>query len=457
MSLSEEGASPYQSSPPASSRYIFNDVDMEAWKTSPLKRDLLRVVGAMGKSCANPQSKYEYDPQQPLQGLSPAMACMHGSLTHMLRWLEDDIPPLEDDPKGGGALSIRFGNPAFRTWHERLKERSLAIFREIYLVQQESSSGSLSLEEASKRGASAAALSVTSGDANTKEGDPPFLLELCSYLHDGFGHPIRLDYGTGHESSFMVVLYAACKLGWMDETVAHEQQQQQLPPSMEKLKAATISIFHAYLQVTRQLQLKYRLEPAGSHGVWGLDDYHCLPFYFGACQCQFEGGEEMPEPRDITEESIRKRHSQSLLYFGCMDYICTLKRGAPLFECSPMLYDISQTCPSWSKVASGLIKLYEGEVLNKRQVVQHFTFGKTLFVATWKPSETAPKEAPTANFRTTGVAAPMARAPWALDATTTRGGVPMEKAPWATSSGGESNSEGRSGSDMPSTRAPWAK
>lgn len=82
--------------------------------------------------------------------------------------------------------------------------------------------------------------------------------EMKEYLLDSFGSYERIDYGTGHELNFFVFLYCMCKTGMC---------------GVNDFEPLINVIFQRYLTLMRRIQTYYFLEPAGSHGVWGLDDY----------------------------------------------------------------------------------------------------------------------------------------------------------------------------------------
>ena len=134
---------------------------------------------------------------------------------------------------------------------------------------------------------------------------------------------------------------------------------------------------------------KYNLEPAGSHGVWGLDDYCFLPYIFGSAQLR--NVQSYPTPSMTSDKAQVDRLKADNLYFAAVGFIFEVKKG-PFFEHSPTLSDISAV-RSWIKVnqvgrvhlyrrglqSKGLGKMYRGEVLTKFPVVQHFYFGTALF------------------------------------------------------------------------------
>lgn len=96
----------------------------------------------------------------------------------------------------------------------------------------------------------------------------------------------------------------------------------------------------------RKVQLTYVLEPAGSHGVWGLDDYQHLAFLFGASQlCK----NDSYLPESIHSESSIIKDFDNYMYFGCIRFIKQVKKGVPFGESSPLLNDISAV-HSWEKV-----------------------------------------------------------------------------------------------------------
>lgn len=184
--------------------------------------------------------------------------------------------------------------------------------------------------------------------------------ELALYLQGSFGDERRIDYGTGHEAAFFAILFALGARGMLAKTDAAD---------------CVLVVFAAYIRVMRRLQTVYVLEPAGSHGVWGLDDFHALPFVFGSSQ--LVGMEDEVPTGDVYKEQIIREYSDRYLYVDAIKQVLLAKRGAPFHETSPMLYDISGV-PSWHKTHAGLLRMYQGEVLGKFPVIQHFLFGRTI-------------------------------------------------------------------------------
>lgn len=248
----------------------------------------------------------------------PAISSLLSLLQSLLLWI-DDVPPVSNQ-------SSRYGNVSYRTWHRRLSDSAQPLITDLLL--------------------------------RPSSFDPSPAVELAPYLTDSFGNASRIDYGTGHETNFVAFLYCLARLGLVRE---------------EDYQAIVLRVFVKYLDLMRKLQTVYCLEPAGSHGVWGLDDYHFLPFIFGSSQLI---DHKYMKPKSIHNQDILENFSHEYMYLSCIAFVKKVKKGI-FAEHSPLLNDISGV-PNWNKVNSGLLKMYRAEVLEKVPIMQHFLFGSLI-------------------------------------------------------------------------------
>jgi serine/threonine-protein phosphatase 2A activator len=63
----------------------------------------------------------------------------------------------------------------------------------------------------------------------------------------------------------------------------------------------------------------YTLEPAGSHGVWGLDDTSFLPFLLGSGQLRDQSSG--PQTASIMQPEIVQAQKDKNLYFAAIAWI----------------------------------------------------------------------------------------------------------------------------------------
>ncbi|ODQ65164.1 Phosphotyrosyl phosphatase activator [Nadsonia fulvescens var. elongata DSM 6958] len=211
-------------------------------------------------------------------------------------------------------------------------------------------------------------------------------IELKAYLVESWGNRTRIDYGSGHELNFMMFLFAIKRLGLLNVD-EHDYNSDLSADTRKPFKlddenqndhtdatSLVLKVFVSYLGTMRAIQYMYWLEPAGSHGVWGLDDYHFLPFLFGSSQLACH---KYLKPISIHNADYLDMYADKYLYFGCIKFINQVKTASSLRWHSPMLDDISGV-KTWGKVNQGMIKMYMAEVLGKLPVMQHFMFGKII-------------------------------------------------------------------------------
>lgn len=195
--------------------------------------------------------------------------------------------------------------------------------------------------------------------------------EISDYLVDSFGNRTRIDYGSGHELNFIVFLLCLRKSGVI---------------ASSDYPCIVLRVFNRYMSIMRLLQRTYWLEPAGSHGVWGLDDYHFLPFLFGSSQLATH---PHMRPKLIHNAELVDQFYKLYMYLECIHFINSIKTipankandsgnqepaRLSLRWHSPMLDDIL-AAKSWMKIKEGMVKMYKAEVLAKLPIMQHLKFG----------------------------------------------------------------------------------
>lgn len=306
---------------------VVTTADLEKWIDSPIYNQIIEFVEEL---------------QELVVGLTNDAEVLESEATKNLLLLLDDVNlVIESHPVEHEKDVSRFGKVEFRDFYDDLSEKAPSILRSLHLAPKQDLAMGLDLDL-----------------------DPS--IELAAYFVESWGNRTRIDYGSGHEMNFIAFLLCLQRLGVINK---------------EDYPAVVLKVFTKYISIMRTLQKLYWLEPAGSHGVWGLDDYHFLPFLFGAAQLATH---PYMRPKLIHNDELVETLYKQYMYLECIHFINVIKtvpvnqsQKLSLRWHSPMLDDIL-SAKSWMKIKEGMIKMYKAEVMSKLPIIQHFAFGSII-------------------------------------------------------------------------------
>ncbi|OAG30116.1 serine/threonine-protein phosphatase 2A activator [Nematocida displodere] len=296
--------------------------EVEKFKASPAYETVTKYIALLDKEIQESKTLGDTKRDWDLGRSSPGATTPIHAFLQRIKRIIDEVPLEEDDQ--------RYGNRGFIVFLERVTKEGSSLIKEVLL---------------------------NGGASKTTEA-------LATYLEASFGNKTRIDYGTGHELNFFCFLIVLHTAGLV----------------------ATQELFSAlehYFALVRLLILKYKLEPAGSHGNWGIDDYQLLPFLLGSSQ--------FCKRNDLSFASLFESKHKDLCFSKALRFVhvhksCSSLRYTfeeriaqyeetevteePFEKHSPMIYSLKDV--PFSKINRGMIKMYDGVVLSKYVVIQHF-------------------------------------------------------------------------------------
>lgn len=248
-----------------------------------------------------------------------------------------------DLEKARGSGTLRFGHVAFRDWYDVMLNESNNFTKTIV------------------------------GDKHDQ-----YRQELLFYLTESFGSKMRIDYGTGHELNFIIFLIGLSNLtegktGGDGDNMSVDQVK--LKSYVDTYCWSILKLFAtSYLNLCRRVQKKFRLEPAGSRGVYNMDDYQFLPFLLGAAQ--LVGVRHVSLKEFYLPEQV-ELYKNDYMFFEAVDFILNNKRG-PFNEHSYTLWGFTNL-NSWDNVFRRIKVKFIDDVLSPFPIVQHIMFGQYIF------------------------------------------------------------------------------